>query len=131
MEQKNYKYIIGQGQLYELQKRADALKRMHPDTFRRFELFLDGLGNADFFDSEQEALTAALDRIKNKGSSSVQIWAKYITDEEYFKINSWIVTDDWRVKQAAEYVGLALMYDESRLQIIIDNGISINDVVAY
>lgn len=127
MEKKNYKYIIGQGQLYELQKRAAELKRMHPDAF---SFFLDVLGNADVFDSEKEALTAALDRIKNKGSS-IQIWAKFITDEEYYKINSWIVTDDWRVKQAAEYVGLALMYDESRLQIIIDNGISINDVVAY
>ena len=131
MEQKNYKYIIGQGQLYELQKRADALKRMHPAAFSVYELLIDGLGNADVFDSEKEALTAALDKIKNNGSSSVQIWAKYISEEEYFKINSWIVTDDWRVKQAAEYIGLALMYDESRLQIIIDNDISINDVVAY
>lgn len=128
MEQKNYKYIIGQGQLYELQKRAAELKRMHPDAF---SFFLDVLGNADVFDSEKEALTAALDRIKNEGSSSVQIWAKFNSDEEYYKINSWIVTDDWRVKQAAEYVGLALMYDESRLQIIIDNDISINDIVAY
>lgn len=53
------------------------------------------------------------------------------TDGVYRILNHWLVTDDGKIKQSAEYIGMALMYDETRLERIINNGIKIDDVIAY
>lgn len=88
--------------------------------------------NCPHFKTEKEALQNAIKLIK-KNQSDYQIWAKIEKgDDGIFRIqNWWIVTDDGKTKMAADYIGMALMYDDIRLSRIIENNIGINDVVAY
>ena len=90
------------------------------------------IANCPYFKTEKEALQTAIKLIK-KNQSDYQIWAKIEKgDDGIFRIqNWWIVTDDGKTKMAADYIGMALMYDDTRLSRIIDNNIGINDVVAY
>ena len=84
-----------------------------------------------FFKSEKEALQAAIEQWKDK-QWGCQIWAMIEkTDGVYRILNHWLVTDDGKIKQSAVYIGMALMYDETRLERIINNGIKIDDVIAY
>lgn len=85
-----------------------------------------------YFKSEKEALETAIKMIK-ENQSDYQIWAKIEKgDDDIFRIqNWWIVTDDGKTKMAADYIGMALMYDDIRLNRIIDDGVGVNDVVAY
>jgi len=80
---------------------------------KKYKKIIEGL---PYFKSEKEALTHALNLMK-KDFSDYQVWAKIEKDGKIFHIADWwIVTDDWRVKQTADYIGLALVYDNIRLQ---------------
>ena len=70
--------------------------------------------------------------IKEK-PDNYQIWAKIEKgDDGIFRIQDrWLVTNDNKVKLAADYIGMALMYDDVRFCKIIDNNIKIDDVIAY
>ena len=82
------------------------------------------------FESEREALINAIE-MKEKGCFDCQIWAKIDKDEEYYYIQDYyIVTDDNIVKQAAEYIGMAQIYDDANIFYIINDNVNINDVIA-
>ena len=84
-----------------------------------------------FFKSEKEALQAAIEQRKDN-HWGCQIWAMIEkTDGVYRILNHWLVTDDGKIKQSAEYIGMALMYDEARLERIINNDVKIDDIIAY
>ena len=53
------------------------------------------------------------------------------TDGVYRILNHWLVTVDGKIKQSAEYIGMALIYDVTRLERIINNDVTIDDVIAY
>lgn len=84
------------------------------------------------FTSEKDALKFALKKMKQGNlGPRYQIWAAIEKDEDIYRIqNFWIVTDDNRVKMAAEYIGMALIYSEIELRSIIRDNINIEDVVA-
>lgn len=100
----------------------------HPDIAEKMKSIIQ---NFSHFDSEKEALETAI-KIETENPYSCQIWAKIEKSNDIYRIvNWWIVTDDVKVKQAADYIGMAQMYDEARLSRIIDNNVKIDDVVAY
>ena len=124
-----YQYRIGQDEMKRLYEAAKG--RM--DTNLEFaDEQKEIIANYPYFKTEKEALQNAIKLIK-KNQSDYQIWAKIEKgDDGIFRIqNWWIVTDDGKTKMAADYIGMALMYDDIRLSRIIGNNIGINDVVAY
>lgn len=73
------------------------------------------LNKYDFLKTEEEALDKAKLCIKND-SFKCQVWAKIEKDEEYYHLSDkWITTEDWQIKDAAEYLGFALVYSNSDL----------------
>lgn len=85
-----------------------------------------------YFKTEKEALQAAL-RLKRDEITNYQIWAKFEKgDDGIYRIqNYWLLTDDGKTKTAAEYIGMALMYDDIRFDRIISDGVGVDDIVAY
>ena len=124
---------------YQFRISQDEMNRLYENAQARMDAHLEFadeqkeiIAKHPYFNSEKEALEAALDMM-NKGSLDYQIWAKIEKgDDGIFRVqNYWLLTDDGKTKVAAEYIGMALMYDDVRLNRIINDGVGINDVVAY
>lgn len=121
------RYRISQDEMRYLYDSAKARMDFHVEHANKQK---DIIAKQPFFKTEREALQAAL---KNENLFDYQIWAKIEKGEDgIFRIqNNWIVTDDVYVKLAAEYIGMALMYDDIRFNRIIYNNIKIDDIVSY
>lgn len=121
------RYRISQDEMKYTYESAKARMDCHVEHANKQK---DIIAKHSFFKTEREALQAAL---KNENLFDYQIWAKIEKGEDgIFRIqNKWIVTDDVFVKLAAEYIGMALMYDDIRFHRIIYNNIKIDDIVAY
>lgn len=79
------------------------------------------LNKYDFLKSEDEALEKAKTFIKN-GSFKCQVWVNIEKDEEFYHFaDKWIVSDDYKILMAAEYLGFAQVYDNTQLHIILEN----------
>ena len=64
-----------------------------------------------FLKTEREALDFALNQKGSSSGTGYQIWAKIGRDDEYFYLQDYyIVTDDNRIKTAAEYVGMVMLF---------------------
>lgn len=122
-------FRISQDDLTYIYERAKGRMDANPEFAEKFTKVLQGLS---YFDTEKEALTSAIKRMQKDGSN-YQIWAKIEKGSDgIIRVkNWWLVTDDARVQQAADYIGMALMYDSSRILNVMDNEIPIDDVVAY
>ena len=71
-------------------------------------------------------------KLRKENRWGCQIWANVEKVDDIYRIqNYWLVTDDGKTKLSANYIGMALMYDETRLLNIIDNDIPIDEVIAY
>ena len=123
------KFRINQDELKYVYKSAKARMEYHPDLA---EKYLKDIQEYSHFDSEKEALETAI-RIKKEKQSICQIWAKVEkTDDGIYRIdNWWIASDDCDILIAAEYIGMAQMYDRARIQNIINSDSKIEDVIAY
>lgn len=98
----------------------------HQDIYSEYNKIIE---SQQFYDNEKDALRSAIERVKNK-SYECQIWVKIQKENDIYKLqNHWIVTDDWKVKICAEYVGMFLAYDYSTLQKILHYKISIEDIM--
>lgn len=126
MEQ-DLRYRISQEEMKYTYESAKARMDCHVERANKQK---DIIAKHPFFKTEREALQAAL---MNENLLDYQIWAKIEKGEDgIFRIqNNWIVTDDVFVKLAAEYIGMALMYDDIRFHRIIYNNIKIDDIVSY
>ena len=126
---KEYQFRIGQDEMRYLFESAEGRKDYHPEIADKHKKVIQ---DYPCFKTEREALENAIKMIKDK-PTDYQIWAKIEKgDDGIFRIQKWwLVTNDGKIKQSAEYIGMALMYDNSRLQTIIDNNIKIDNVVAY
>lgn len=124
-----YRFRISQSDMGYLYESAKGRMDAHPDYADKHKRVIR---DYPYFKSEREALEAAI-KIEKINPYSCQIWAKIEKgDDGIFRIlNWWIVTDDIKVKLAAEYIGMALMYDETRLSKIIGGNTKIDDVIAY
>lgn len=124
-----YQYRISQDEMSRLYEAAKGRMDAHLEFTDEQKKIIT---KCPHFKSEKEALETAIKLIK-KTHSDYQIWAKIEKgDDGIFRIqNWWIVTDDGKTKLAADYIGMALMYDDIRLSRIIDNNVTIDDIVAY
>lgn len=121
------RYRISQNELEYAYETAQRRMACHKEYTEKFKNIINGI---EYFKTEKEALTHALAMFK-KGIRC-QIWAKVEKDDDVYRIlNYWIVAEDNFVKQAAHYIGMALMYDEVRLTGINIDNINIDDVIAY
>ncbi len=123
-----YRYRIGQADLARIYENAKA--RMDANT-EIAEKHKKAIREHSSFKSEKEALQAAI-KLRKENHWGCQIWASVEKVDGIYRIqNYWLVTDDGKTKLSADYIGMALMYDEARLLNIIDNNVKIDDVVAY
>ena len=123
-----YRYRMSQDELAYTYEHAQARMDAHPEYADKQKLIIQA---QSFFKSEKDALQAAIEQRKDN-HWGCQIWAMIEkTDGVYRIINHWLVTDDGKIKQSAEYIGMALMYDETRLERIINNDVKIDDIIAY
>lgn len=124
-----YRFRISQDELKRLYENAKSRMEINPDITSKHTKVIEG---CPFYQSEKEALEAAIKMMKEK-PANYQIWTKFEKgDDGIFRIQDWwIVTDDGKTKLAADYIGMALMYDNVRLNRIVNNNIKVDDVVAY
>lgn len=85
---------------------AKGRMEVHPDIANKY---IGIIQKHPYFKTEKEALEVA---IKNEGDKPRwQIWAKIEKDEEFYRIQDYyIVSDDYRVLIAADYIGMAQIY---------------------
>ena len=109
------RYKLGQDELSYMYESAQSRMAAHPDFAKRCK---KAVADCTHFDNEQDALQAAIKPAREgKFDYYCQIWAKIEKDEEFYRISDyWIVTGDVQIQQAAEYIGMALVYDNARLQ---------------
>ena len=126
---KNLRYRISQEEMKYTYERAKARMDFHIDYANKQK---DIIAKHPYFKTEKEALQEALKLIK-KTKSDCQIWAEIEKgDDDIYRIqNKWMVIKDGKIKLAAEYIGMALMYDDIRFNRIINNNIPIDEVIAY
>ena len=83
---------------------ALALKEHHPEAFEERRKMIQ---THPSYNDEGEAIKAAIELSKTT-QENCQVWARIGKDEEYYFIQDYfIATDDNRIKQAAEYIGMA------------------------
>lgn len=125
----NLRYRISQEEMKYTYERAKARMDFHIDYANKQK---DIIAKHPYFKTEKEALQEALKLIK-KTKSDCQIWAEIEKgDDDIYRIqNKWIVIEDGKIKLAAEYIGMALMYDDIRFNRILNNNINIDDIVSY
>lgn len=123
-----YRYRISQDEMRYLYENARGRMNAHPEYADEQKKIIQ---KHSYFKTEKEALLAAI-RLEKESLYDYQIWAEIEKKGDVFRIqNHWILTDDWKTKQAADYIGMALMYDETRLQTIVNDKVEIDDVIAY
>lgn len=124
----DYRFRISQEELNYIYENAKGRMDANPDIAENHKKEIE---KYPFFKTEKEALQAAI-KMRKDNHYGCQIWAKIEkTDGIYRIVNYWLVTDDGKIKLSADYIGMALMYDERRLQKIIKNNIAIDDIIAY
>lgn len=124
-----YRYRISQDEMDYLYKSAKGRMDYNPKSAEKYNNIIS---KYPYFKTEKEALQAAIKHIKENDTNH-QIWAKFEKgDDGIYRIqNYWLLTDDWNIKLAAEYIGMALMYNEARFNRIIGNNVKIDDIIAY
>ncbi len=122
-----YRFRIGQNELKYIFTTAKDRIKAHPEVADKHK---KTISECSLFKSEREALKTAIKKAK-ENPYSCQIWAKIEKVENIYHISGWLVTDEPNIKLSAEYIGMSLMYDESRISKIIDANIEIDDVIAY
>ena len=127
-----YKFRIGQDELSYLYEHAKGRMDFNPEIAEKYKKIIKEI---PFYKSEKEALEFTVNDMKNSNSISkyrYQIWVEIEKDNDIFRVtNKWFVTDDNIKAQAAEYIGMAQMYDNCRLTTIIIDNIPLDDVIAY
>ena len=126
--EKDYRFRMSQNELEIVYEPAQKRMEAHPERADEYKKMIQ---DCQFFNSEKDALEAVLRLIK-KGQPNYQIWAKIEKIDDIYRIRGyWLVTNDGRIKMAADYIGMALMYDSTRLNRIIRENVNVDDVIAY
>lgn len=121
-------YRMSQDDLKYIYETASSRMKANPEAAKKQEEIIN---NFPAFDSEKEALKKAFELMRTN-RSDCQIWAKVEKSGNIFRVvNWWIVTDDWQIEMAADYIGMAQMYDTPRLSRLLAHNAKIDDVIAY
>lgn len=122
-----YEMVTSQINLSHTYEVAQTRKRLYPEIAKKYE---EAIQKHPHFNSEREALEVALDMVR-KENYRCQVWANTKKDEEFYYIEGgWLVTDDPKIKNAADYIGMSLVYDNGQLWSFIDDGLEIDDIIA-
>ncbi len=104
---------ISQDELEYTYENAQGRMRANPDFAEAQKSIIQ---ECPHFNTEKDALKAAI-KLENENPYTCQIWAKVEKVDDIYRIQDyWIVTDDAKIKIAADYIGMVQMYDETRLQ---------------
>ncbi|MEE0864810.1 MAG: hypothetical protein U0L61_06725 [Alistipes sp.] len=122
-------YRIAQKELEYIYENAQARMEYNP---KRAANATNIVNNHPHFNTQKEALEFAVEQMKTN-AACYQVWAKVEKGEDdIYKVqNWWLSTDDSKVLESAEYIGMVQTHDGSMILSIIDNNIPIDDVVAY
>lgn len=105
---KYYRQRLGQDTMKLMYAAAQGRIKHHPEYAAEQEEIIN---KQLFFKTEREALDFALNQKGSSSGTGYQIWAKIGRDDEYFYLQDYyIVTDDNRIKTAAEYVGMVMLF---------------------
>lgn len=100
-----------QDELQHVYEAAHARMEAHPEHTEKQKKILD---KYNFLKSEDEAFE--LVKSYDKRPFKCQVWANIEKDEEYYYCaDKWIVSDDYDILLAAEYLGFAQVYPHSEL----------------
>lgn len=89
---------------------ALALEEYHPKVFQERRDMIQALPS---YKDEKSAIKAAIE-LWETTQGNCQVWARIGKDEEYYFIQDYfIVTNDNRENQAAEYIGMAQIFTTS------------------
>lgn len=126
---KNLRYRISQDEMKYTYESAKARMDFHVDYANKQK---DIIAKQPYFKTEKEALHEAI-KLRKENHWNCQIWAEIEKgDDDIYRIqNKWMVIEDGKIKLAAEYIGMALMYDDIRFNRILNNNINIDDIVSY
>lgn len=113
-----------QEQLGHLYESAKLRMEAHPEYAEKQRKIIR---NCHVYESEREALEAAI-KLPEDDLECCVIWAKIEKDEEYYRVktNCWLLTYTGDAIKAAEYLGMADMYNSERIQDIIRNNAKID-----
>lgn len=122
-------FRIAQKELKYIYENAQARMEYNP---KRSAKATNIVNNHPHFNTQKEALEFAVEQMKTN-AAWYQVWAKVEKGEDdIYKVqNWWLSTDDSKVLESAEYIGMVQTHDGSMILSIIDNNIPIDDVVAY
>lgn len=91
-----------QDRLKYIYESAQSRMKFHPEITEKYKKIIQ---EYPFYESEGEALKAASNMVNP--ATPVLIMVNLERDEEFFYFgNHYIVTDDNKIKQAAEYIGM-------------------------
>jgi hypothetical protein len=128
MNRKNYQQSISQNELKMMYESAQSRMDANRDFAEKQKNVIE---SCPYFKTESEALSSALKKMRTE-DTDCQIWAKFEKEDDVFRfVGWWIVTDDVKIKQAADYIGMAQMYDAPMLRSILYNNLSVDDVIAH
>lgn len=124
----DYRYRASQDELKRVYEHAKARMDAHPEFAEKHKKVINEL---PYYISEKDALQAAI-KLWEKDPWLWLICAKVEKVDGIYRIGKfWLVTNDGKIKLSADYIGMILMYDDTRLYNIIHSGVPIDDVIAY
>ena len=102
-EQRN----LGQEELKYVYESAKKRMEYHPEIAEKYRKMIE---KSPFYIDRDEAIKVAVDMCKS-GSSGCQVWAKVGKDKEHYYIEDYyIVSDDYKILIAAEYIGMEQIF---------------------
>lgn len=124
-----YPHRINQETLKFVYESAKERMAAHPERAKQAVSIVE---KHHHFNTQKDALEFAVEQMK-MNYARYQVWAKVEKGEDdiYRVQNWWLSTDDIKVLESAEYIGLVQTHDESMILSIIDGDIPIDDIVAY
>lgn len=94
---------FSQDELKYVYERGKERMEYHTEKAAQYERIIN---DHTFYQNKDEAINNAKELNENS-SHKYQVWAKVGKDEEYYYIeNYYIVSNDWKVLMAAEYIGM-------------------------
>lgn len=100
-------YVFSQNELQYVYNSAKERCEAHPEIVEKYKKLL---ADVPVYKDRNESIRKAVSASKESNKNG-QVWAKIGKDEEYFYIQDYyIASADWRVWQAAEYIGMEQIF---------------------
>ena len=102
----NERYL-SQDEMKYVYESAEGRMECHPELAEKYRKIID---NYSFYTDKNTAIEKAIELSKSN-QRHYQVWAKVGKDEEYYYIEDFfIVSNDYKILIAAEYIGMEQIY---------------------